>query len=430
MTVRRNPAAAWGVWHFEEPFVQARTILGDTLVVSDPAMLRHVLVDNVLNYPKSDITSRVLAPAGAKDGLLTAEGDSWRQMRRTLAPVFAPRNVDRFARTILERAMRSAERLAATPAGGRVDVSAEMARVTFDVMSGTLFSDGIGKGPDAFGAALNRYLGTVGKIDPLDLLGAPDWIPRIGRIQGRDAIRFFETEVRNIISRRRQALAEGQAPHDMLTLLIAASDPETGLGIADEEVAAHIITFIVAGHETTSNALSWTLYLLAKHPEARARVEAEAAVAADHPLAEWPDRLVWTRAVIEEAMRLYPPAATLSRQAREADRIGDVRVPKGALVVVSPYVVHRHKRLWAEADYFRPERFLPNARDGIDRFQYLPFGQGPRVCIGQRFAMLEAVVILSTIVGAVRLDWPARQAVQPLERITLRPDPGLVMTRA
>jgi cytochrome P450 len=429
LAVRRNPVSAWGVWHFEEPFVQARTILGDTLVVNDPAMLRHVLVDNVLNYPKSEITRRVLAPAGAKDGLLTAEGEAWRQMRRTLAPIFSPRNVDALAGPIRACAAAAAERMAATPAGGRIDVAAEMARTTFEVMSATLFSDGIAKGPQEFGAALNSYLKTVGRIDPLDLLGAPDWLPRIGRIMGRDAIGFFEREVAETIRRRRAAVAAGRAPHDLLTLLIAASDPETGLGIPDEEVASHVITFIVAGHETTSNALAWTLYLLAKHPEVRERVEAEARGAEAHPPHAWPDKLVWTRAAIEEAMRLYPPAATLSRQALAADRIGEVSVPKGALVIVSPWLIHRHKKLWDAPEYFMPERFLPGRREEIDRFQYLPFGQGPRICIGQRFAMLEAVVILSTLVGRLRLDWPARQSVQPLERITLRPDPGLVMVR-
>ncbi len=431
MAIRRNPVTAWGVWHFEEPYIQARTpLLGDTIVVNDPAMLRHVLVDNVLNYPKSGIARRVLAPAGAADGLLTAEGDAWKQMRRTLAPIFAPRNVDMLAGAICDRAAAAAERIARTPTGGRVDVSAEMARTTFEVMSATLFSDGITSGPEEFGRALNRFLETMGRVDPFDLMGVPDWVPRLTRFRGRDAVAFFEREVGATIAKRRAAVADGTAPHDLLTLLIKASDPETGLGISDAEVASHVITFIVAGHETTSNALSWTLYLLAKHPEVRAKVEAEAREADLNALADWPDKLVWTRAVIEEAMRLYPPASTLSRQTIAEDRIGDVVIPKGALVIVSPYIVHRHKKLWESPDYFMPERFLPGARESIDRFQYLPFGQGPRVCIGLRFAMLEAVIILTEVVRRVRLDWPARQPVQPMERITLRPDPGLSMVRA
>jgi cytochrome P450 len=428
--IRRNPVAAWGVWHFTEPFVQARTpLLGDTIVINDPAMLRHVLVDNVRNYPKSGIARRVLAPAGAADGLLTAEGDAWRQMRRTVAPIFAPRNVDMLASAIRDRAAAAAARMAETPVGGRIDVAAGMARATFEVMSATLFSDGITQGPEAFGKALNRFLDTMGRVDPFDLIGVPDWVPRLTRLRGRDAVAFFEREVSATIARRRAEVEADRAPHDLLTLLIKASDPETGLGIADAEVASHVITFIVAGHETTSNALSWTLYLLAKHPEIREKVEAEAQGADRHALADWPEQLPWTRAVIEEAMRLYPPASTLSRQALAEDRIGDVTIPKGALVIVSPYIVHRHKTLWDAPDYFMPERFLPGAREAIDRFQYLPFGAGPRVCVGLRFAMLEAVIILTEVIRRLRLDWPARQPLQPMERITLRPDPGLVMVR-
>jgi cytochrome P450 len=431
LAIRRNPVEAWGIWHFEDPFVQASTpLLGDTFVVNDPAMLRHVLVDNVLNYPKSDLARRVLAPAGAADGLLTSEGEAWRQMRRTLAPIFAPRNVDLLAGAIRDRAAAAAERMAATPAGERIDVSAEMARTTFEVMSATLFSDGITSGPEAFGKALNRFLSTMGQVDPFDLMGVPDWVPRLTRLRGRDAVKFFETEVAATIAKRRAEVEAGTAPHDLLTLLIQASDPETGLGVSDAEVASHVITFIVAGHETTSNALSWTLYLLAKHPEARAKVEAEAAEAERHPVAEWPDKLPWTRAVIEEAMRLYPPASTLSRKALAEDKIGDATVKQGSLVIVSPYLVHRHKRLWDAPDYFQPERFLPGKREKIDRFQYIPFGAGPRVCIGLRFAMLEAVVILAEVAKRLRLDWPARQPLRPLERITLRPDPGLSMIRS
>jgi cytochrome P450 len=429
--IYRNPVEAWGIWHFEEPFVQAKTpLLGNTVVINDPAMLRHVLVDNVQNYPKSDIARRVLAPAGAKDGLLTTEGEAWRQMRRTLAPIFAPRNVDLLADTIADRATLAAERLRAVPMGGRVDVAAEMARTTFEVMSATLFSDGITQGPEAFGKALNRFLETMGRVDPFDIIGAPDWLPRLTRLRGRDAVQFFEREVGATIAKRRAEVAAGCAPHDLLTLLIQASDPETGLGISDEEVASHVITFIVAGHETTSNALSWTLFLLAKHPDVREKVEQEAADAERFPLAEWPEKLIWTRAVIEEAMRLYPPASTLSRKALTTDRIGGLTIPENALVIISPYIVHRHRKLWDAPDYFRPERFLPGEREKIDRFQYLPFGQGPRICIGVRFAMLEAVIILAKLVKAVRLDWPHRQVVHPMERITLRPFPGLEMVKA
>jgi cytochrome P450 len=427
--LRANPAAAWGVWHFEEPFVAARTVLGDTVVLSDPAAIRHVLVENAENYPKDELQRRILKP-GLGEGLLTAEGETWRRVRRTLAPLFTPRMVDGFADTMLARAEKAAARIAAAPAGGTVDVAAEMTRATFDILSGTLFSDGIVSDADRFAEAVTRYFETAGRLDPLDALGLPDWIPRLSWFTRRQAVSFFEEEVARIIDRRKGEIATGTAPHDLLTLLINAADPETGIGLTDEEVGANIVTFVTAGHETTANALGWALFLLAKHPEARARAEAEAAGADTHPLAEWPERLPFVRAVIEEAMRLYPPAATLTRRAEGADRIGDLVIPKGALVVISPYVVHRHRKLWEDPDLFRPERFLPGEREKLDRFQFIPFGAGPRICIGLRFAMLEAVIVLTVLLRSVRLDWPARQVVRPVQRVTLRPEPGLRMIRS
>jgi cytochrome P450 len=429
LALRENPAAAWGIWHFEEPVVQARTVLGDTVVFSDPAAIRHVLVDNAASYPKDDLQRRVLAP-GLGEGLLTAEGETWKRVRRTLAPLFSPRAVESLAGVMRDRAVRAARRLAAEPKGTRIDVSAEMTRVTFDILSGTLFSDGIVSDADRFAEAVTGYFNTVGRLSPLDAIGAPDWIPRLSRLRGRPAISFFEAEVARIIARRQGEIAGGNAPDDLLTRLIRAADPETGVGLTEAEVAANIVTFIAAGHETTANALGWTLYLLAKHPDVRARAEAEAATADAHPLAEWPERLPFLRAVFEEAMRLYPPAATLTRQALADDMVEGVKVPKGALVIVSPYVVHRHRMLWRDADFFRPERFMPGERETINRFQYLPFGAGHRVCIGQRFAMLEAVIVLAETLCRVRLDWPERRAVMPVQRVTLRPEPGLVMTKA
>jgi len=427
--LRANPAAAWGVWHFEEPHIAARTVLGDTIVLNDPAAIRHVLVDNVANYPKDDLQRRILKP-GLSEGLLTAEGETWRRVRRTLAPLFTPRMVDGFADTMLIRAERAAERIAAMPKGAFVDVSAEMTRATFDILSGTLFSDGIVSDADRFAEAVTRYFESAGRLEPLDAIGAPDWIPRLSWFTRRGAVSFFEEEVGRIVERRKLEIAAGAAPHDLLTALIQAADPETGIGLTDEEVGANIVTFVTAGHETTANALGWALFLLAKHPEQRARAEAEAAGAGAHPHAEWPDRLPFLRAVVEEAMRLYPPAATLSRRAAAADRISDLAIPKGALVVVSPYVVHRHRKLWSEPDLFRPDRFMPGAREGVDRFQFIPFGAGPRICIGLRFAMLEAVILLTTLLRRVRLDWPARQSVRPVQRVTLRPEPGLRMLRS
>ncbi len=192
--LRANPAAAWGIWHFEEPHVAARTVLGDTVVLSDPAAIRHVLVDNAGNYPKDDLQRRILKP-GLGEGLLTAEGETWRRVRRTLAPLFTPRMVDGFAETMRARAEKAAARISAAPPGSDIDVSAEMTRVTFDILSGTLFSDGIVSDADRFAEAVTRYFDTAGRLDPLDALGLPDWIPRLSWFTRREAVSFFEQEL-------------------------------------------------------------------------------------------------------------------------------------------------------------------------------------------------------------------------------------------
>jgi cytochrome P450 len=219
----------------------------------------------------------------------------------------------------------------------------------------------------------------------------------------------------------------GTAPSDLLTLLIEARDPQTGKVLPESDVAGSIITFIGAGHETTANTLAWSLFLLAKHPDARAAVEAEIDAEAHHNVAEWPQRLPLTTAVIEEAMRLYPPAPIMSRMALNSDEIFGKLVPKGSTVIIAPYIVHRHKLLWDEPDYFRPERFLPGKRETIPSYAFMPFGAGPRVCIGQAFSQLEAVIILATLLRSLRFSMPANETVFPVHHVTLRPTPTLKM---
>ena len=217
-------------------------------------------------------------------------------------------------------------------------------------------------------------------------------------------------------------------PDDLLTLLMKAADPETGTGLSDEEVRANVITFIGAGHETTANALTWSLFLLSLSPEWQDRLGAEADEAMRGPVETLAERLIETRAVIEEAMRLYPPVASLSREAIGPDDLCGRRIRKGALIIISPYVLHRHQLLWHEPGRFDPTRFLPGARERIDRFAYLPFGAGPRVCIGAAFSLQEAVIVLAGLMRRFRVS-PARDfVVEPIQRITLRPRDGLKLT--
>jgi cytochrome P450 len=429
LALRRNPVETWTRAHFEKPILVGRRVLGAMAVVSEPAAIRRVLLDNVANYRKDDLQRRVLSP-GLGNGLLTAEGKQWRAQRRTVAPMFTPRTVLSFAPQMADASRATVQRLQRRRAGQVLDVSAEMARVTLEILERTIFTDGLGQGPEQFREAVSRYFDTAGRIDPLDLLGFPDFIPRIGRIKSRPTLRFFRDSVDAIVATRRKGLADPdyKAPHDLLTLLLEARDPETGEGLDEEELRANIITFIGAGHETTANALTWSLYLLSQSPDWRARLEAEAdreiGSGEDDTLA---DRLAETRAVLEEAMRLYPPAATLTREAIEPDILVGRRIKRGMRVVVSPYLVHRHRLLWRDPDLFMPERFLGEAREKIDRFAYIPFGAGPRVCVGASFALQEAQIVLAHLMQAFRFEHVETHEIRPVQRVTLRPKDGMPM---
>jgi len=429
LALRRNPLTTWTERHFEELILIGDGALGRITVVNDPTVIRHVLLDNAANYRKDDLQIRVLAP-GLGRGLLTVEGEEWKLQRRTIAPLFTPRTVAGFFPAMVEAAEHLIRRWQRRPEGREVDISLEMTRVTLDVLERTIFTQGVARDPDALGRAITRYFEGLGRIDPADIFVLPDWIPRIGRLRARPAIRFFEELVGELIDNRKALLARGEpAPRDLLTLLLEAADPETGKGLSDVELRTNIVTFIGAGHETTANTLSWAIYLLSQDERARSRIEREV----DEVLADGPfephhlDRLVYTRAVLDEAMRLYPPAPFLGRAAIRDDRIGKLEIPAGSMVAISTYVLQRHRKLWVEPDAFRPERFLPEERGKIDRFAYLPFGAGPRVCIGSTFALQEAVTVLASIVRAVRLDLREGHEVSPLHRITLRPEGGIPM---
>jgi cytochrome P450 len=380
LRLRRNPLTIWRQQHFRDPVVAGKSVLGYGVVLSDPAAIRHVLVDNVANYQKDALQRAILAP-GLGEGLLTVEGESWKRARRTLAPLFTPKRVEALAARMLPPIANQVARMAKQRPGRVVDIADDMTRLTYDVLSETLFSNSIAGGAAAFGQALTRYFATQGQIDPLDVLGAPTWLPRIGRIRARPAIKFFERQIETIVADRQalhrtHPLASDPRDRDLLDALLAARDPETGVGLSDEEVGANIVTFIGAGHETTANALTWSLYLIATTPDIRESLEAEADDVATDPIAAVlaGDRLTMTRAVIEEAMRLYPPVPSLSRVALAADEASGTKIPKGALVIVSPYVLHRHETLWNNPAEFRPERFLPGQRETIPRFAYLPLG--------------------------------------------------------
>lgn len=426
--LRRNPIEIWTQAHFEAPLLMGNSVLGTIAVVSAPAGVRHVLVDNFANYRKDALQRRVLSP-GLGEGLLSVEGEAWKSQRRVLAPLFTPRTVASFAAPMAQAADALVGRWQRLRAGHRFDVQKEMARVTLDVLQRTIFSDGLAREPEDFMAALSRYFETVGRLDPFDLLDMPEWLPRPTHLRNRDTLTFFAEAVDAIVARRKERLEHDarEVPRDLLTLLLEAQDPQTGCGLSEHEVRTNIITFIGAGHETTANTLTWALFLLSQSEEWRARLAREADAVLDGPVETYAESLVETRAVIEEAMRLYPPVASLSREAIGPDDVLGRRIRMGTLVMMVPWILHRHRLLWEDPDGFDPGRFLAGAREKIDRFAYIPFGAGPRICIGASFALQEAVIVLAKIMRAFRLEHDANHVVRPVQRITLRPQGGMPM---
>ncbi len=426
--LRKNPIETWTKAHFEKPILIGNSVLGLAAVVSDPQAIRRVLSDNASNYRKDWLQRRVLSP-GLGDGLLTVEGEAWKVQRRTLSPVFTPKTVAGFTGLMIAASEALVTRWLRQREGRILDIQIEMGRATLDVLGRTIFSDGIGRKPEEFMRVMSGYFQTIGSLDPVDLFDLPDFVPRLNTLKNRAALGFFKEAVEDLIAKRRARLdaAPDSTPRDLLTLLLVAADPETQNHLSQEEVYANVLTFIGAGHETTANALTWALYLLSLAPDWRDRLAAEADAAFSGPVENLVERLVQTRAVIEEAMRLYPPVANISREALDADDLCGRRIRKGTLVMIPPWVLHRHKLLWTRPNHFDPSRFLPGEREKIDRFAYLPFGAGPRICIGATFALQEAAILLASILRQFRLDHVAGHEVVPVQRITLRPKDGMPM---
>ncbi|MBU0584155.1 MAG: cytochrome P450 [Alphaproteobacteria bacterium] len=423
--VYRNPLELWGEPSYNEPYISVSGIGGPLVIANDPALIRHVLVDNAKNYRMATVRQKILRPI-LRDGLLTAEGDVWKRSRKAMAPVFTPRHIFGFARPMLERSLAFAERY---ETGGTVDVATDMTMLTYDILAETLFSGEIAGEPGSFASQIDRLFETMGRVDPLDLLRAPDWLPRLTRLRGRKTMAYFRKIVADTITMRSERMksAPDEVPEDFLTLLLRAEGPS---GLTRGEIEDNIITFIGAGHETTARALGWTIYCLAEAPWEREPIEREidAVLAREPDPVKWLDAMPLTRAAFEEALRLYPPAPSINREPIVPEQWRDLYIPPKAAVLIMPWTIHRHRKLWDRPDAFMPSRFHPENRDRIDRYQYLPFGAGPRVCIGASFAMQEAIIALAVLMSKYRFNTTPETRPWPVQKLTTQPEGGLPMT--
>jgi cytochrome P450 len=400
----------------------------DVYQVNHPGGIQRVLQENHHNYGKGSFAIGTMK-AALGNGLVMSEGDFWLRQRRLMQPVFHHRSLARLAEDMVAAALSTRKDWEGS---STVDLSQEMMRLTLDIATQAMFSTRV----VADNARLSQAFTTL--MEDISFrfqnpLYPPLALPTPRNRRFRQALAFLDGIIHNIIQERRQLTAdlplEGW-PGDLLSLLMQAQDAETGERMSDRQLRDEVVTLFGAGHETTAKTLTWCWYLLATHPQAEANLHAEleSVLGGRPPALADLKALPYTRMVIEETLRLFPPAWITSRQATGEDELCGYHVPAGTLIWISPYVMHRHPEYWEDPDTFIPERFDPDQRAERPRFAYFPFGGGPHLCIGRDFALMEAQLVLATLAQRYRLGVQPGQKVEPLALVTLQPRGGLTMT--
>lgn len=396
------------------------------LLVNHPDYIRHVLQDNHRAYSKQHFDYAVLKPV-LGEGLLTSDGDFWLRQRRLIQPAFHRQRIAAFGVQMVldtEEMLRRWEPFGEN--GQVVDVAEEMMRLTLTIVGRALFGIELSLQADTIGPAFTFINGEIAQLfrsflpTPLKFR-----LPRFQRALGE-----LNRTVQAIIDQRRAQLARsGVAGEDLLAMLIQAHDEDTNEQMSDQQLRDEVVTLLLAGHETTANALSWSWYLLAQHPQAAEclRLELKRVLNGRPPALDDLSELSYTRMVVQETLRLYPPAWIISRKAEQEDEIGGYPIPKGTVVSLSPYVTHRHPGFWEAPQAFEPERFSPPRSENRPPYAYFPFGGGPRLCIGRDFAMQEAMLILAMVAQRYRLELAPGHPVEPEPLVTLRPKYGMKM---
>jgi cytochrome P450 len=420
--IQRNPLTYLGdsarqfgdLVHFQAGRVSA-------YFVNHPDGARRVLQENNANYSKQTLQYNALATLTGR-GLLTNEGPSWLRNRRLIQPAFSRGRLESIYPLVsgsIQPMLGHWQTAAGT--GQPVDLDRDMLRLTLDVVARALFSFDLSK--EAYtltGAVMQALDHIIGRArNPLAL---PDWFPSGENLRFRRAVNTLDSAIQAMIHQR---LALPQMPDDLLTTLLNAHD-ENGQGLNERQVRDEVITLLIAGHETVASALTWTWYLLALHPEVGAQMEREVSRVLDGRMPQPADlpRLETTRRIFMEALRLYPPAWLITRTAIAEDEILGFHIPAGALIILSPYTLHRHARFWQQPEEFNPDRF---SSENQTRFSYIPFGGGPHLCIGNNFAMIEAQLILAISAQRFRFDLRPGSTVEAEPLVTLRPKYGLPM---
>lgn len=389
-------------------------------LVHDPALIHQVLVKHADRFIKPPPLNRVLMSTFG-NGIFFSEGDVWRRQRRLAQPAFHHQRIGAYA----DRMVAQTQQMLSTWRDGQhVNIDQAMRALTLQIVVDAVFHANVraetaraGQAMADAGAALAEQT-----FNPLKAI-LPDWLPLPFLRRKRQAAAVLDEIVHGMIAERRQS---GRDTGDLISMFLLSEDEETGERMSDRQVRDEVATLFIAGHETTALTLSWAWVLLARHPEVEARLHAEVdRVLQDQPpsLADLPN-LAYTEMIVKETLRLYPPAWMILRQAIDDVELGGYRVQKGEIVMISPYIVQRSPLYYDEPEVFRPERFAPDAsgqslEKRLPRFAYFPFGGGPRICIGNGFAMLEATLALATVAQSFRLELLSGQPVEPAALLTL-----------
>jgi len=415
----RNPVEGFGPLAYSQPIVSVKMFGVQMHVVSDPAGMSEVLTQHSNAFKKSPIDQRIMGSA-TREGLLSVHDEQWKRQRRAVAPMFKHRHMADLAPDVNAVIKAFSAKLGG---GGEVELSTAMADVTFDVLAKALLGDPQGLNRETLRVATRRVVTAAGTLRPDDLIPWTGYVPRPVGPRGAIAIKRLRKAADDLLAERQG----GAATDDLVGLLVGAKDPKTGEALSRREQRDNLIGFFIAGHETTALTLTWALYLIGMDKAVQARLREEVAGAVGTRDLHYDDlaKLSFTRAVIDETMRLFPPAPLLARQCREPVEISGRKIEPGDIVMLANYVMHRTDRLWDDPLSFDPDRFIRQPELRAKGAPYMPFGGGPRMCVGAAFAVMEAVMVLASLARDYDIDIAPDCYPRPKMTVTLRPEGGI-----
>jgi cytochrome P450 len=421
---RKNIVAAWPKHFYRKEFIQLKVFTKHIFILNRPEDVQRVMVSNASNYRKSLANRQSLKPILGQ-GLFVSEGKLWERHRKLMSPATHRSRLAGYSKTMVEAALETAKSWNEKGDGVELDLAEEMTLLTSEIITRTMFGEELGERNFELYRAFQDYLASHGRAHISEMIGLPSWLPRPGQRKGHNAVRRFHGVIDSVIRQRMESKIE----HDDLLQMLLDFHDEQGEPMTDDLLRDEVASFYLAGHETTAITLTWAFWLLEKHPEVKQRLigEIDSVLGLRIPKFEDVPKLVYARAVLDETLRMYPPVHVFSRQALADDEISGHFIPKGSFMTISSWVLHRHEMHWDQPEVFDPDRFLAGSGRKVKPFAYIPFGAGPRICLGKHFGLTELVLLFSFFTQKFDFSLRPGHRVQPLGRMTLRPSDGMPM---